>query len=103
MPASSMARLARFFYDPSGAFATGTGLGNAENAARTDDLSPSAASRADLALGAAFRARTVANFATVLLVDGDLFLGAVRGFLKSDFHVVSKVRAALRLRGIGTA
>src|SRR5581483_5603505 len=55
VPTGSLARLARLFDDPSGAFTTGTGLGNAENASRTDDLPAPAARRKGLALGAALR------------------------------------------------
>src|SRR5581483_11368583 len=102
-PAAAVTGLARFLQDAPRAFATRAGLRNAENSPRTDDLAPSAASRARPALRARLRSRTVADIAPVVLGDRDFLFATVRGFLERDFHVVAQIGAPLRLRRVGTA
>ena len=79
----------------------GTGLGDAEDAARVDDLAAAAAGRAGPDAGAGFGARAVAGVAAFRLGDRDLLFAAVGGFLEGDLHVVAQVVAALRLAGVG--
>src|SRR5581483_8456893 len=102
-PAAAVTGLARFLQDAPRAFATRAGLRNAENSPRTDDLAPSAASRARPALRARLRSRTVADIAPVVLGDRDFLFATVRGFLERDLHVVAQIGAPLRLRRVGTA
>ena len=74
-----------------------TGLRDAEDAARGDDLAATVAGRAGPGARTGFRARTVADVAALGFGDGDFLLAAHRGFLERDLQVVAKVVAALGL------
>ena len=81
----------------------GTRLGNAEDAARIDNLTATAAGRAGFGAGTRFGARTLARLAAFRLGDGDLFLAAVGRFLEGDLHIIPEIVTPPRLRGIGPA
>src|SRR5208283_5054639 len=97
--AGAGAGAARLVHDPSAAFTTGTGLGNAENAARTDDLAASAASGAGFCDGALLRPAAVAGVALAHFRDGDFLFATLGGFHESQFHVIAQIVAALRAAG----
>src|SRR5262249_4092798 len=83
----------------SGAVALRAGLGNAEDAARGDDLAATAATRANPGPRTAFGSGSVACLTAIKFRDRDLLLGAMGGFLEGDFHVIAQVVPALGLRG----
>src|ERR1700688_5124163 len=60
------------------------------------DLSPAAAGDAGYDTRACLRARAVAGFAKFQPRNADFGVHAGGGFLKTQFHVVTKIRAALR-------
>ena len=78
-----------------------TGLSDAENAARADDLSTPAAGRAGFGVRTGLGAAAVADLAALGLGNGNLFLGSVGGLLESDLHVIAQVIPALWLGRIG--
>jgi hypothetical protein len=99
----SLASAAGVLDDATCALATGTGLGNAENAAGADHLAATTTGGAGFNLGFGRAAGTMANIALIELADGDLFLGAVGGLLERKLHIVSKIASALGSGGVGTA
>ena len=95
----AVAGFARLFQNAARAFAMGAGLGDAENAARGQHLSASAAGRAGLFWSRVPR-RYRRRSRTVELGDGDFLFAAQRGFFERDFQIVTQIVAALRLRRI---
>src|ERR1035437_22266 len=98
----SVTSATRFFDDAPRALTLRAGLRDAEDAARTDDLSASTADGAGFGAGTGFRAGAVAGAATFGFGDGDFLFATVSGFLEGDFQVVTQIVAALRLHGVGT-
>ena len=100
MLAAAGTLLAGFFQDAPRAFAVRTGLRDAENAARGEDLAATAAGAALAHFGAGFRAGAVAAIAFVGLGDGNFLLGAVGRLFQRELQVVAQIIAALRAAGI---
>ena len=78
------------------------GLGDAEDAAGTDDLAATAAGGAGLGGGPLFGAAPVARLARVQLGERDFLLATLGGLQEGDLHVVAQVvaRAARRRRRV---
>jgi hypothetical protein len=78
-------------------------LGDAENAARTDDLAASAASGAGFCSGALLGPAAFAGIAFTQLGDGDFLFATQGGFQEGEFHVVAQIVAALSATGAAFA
>src|SRR5205085_7923851 len=91
---------ARLVDRPASAFAAWTGLRDAEDASRRNDLPAAIARRARLIMRALLRARSTARFARVELRDGDFLFATVRRLVTSDFQIVAQIRAAQCTAGI---
>ena len=97
----AVAGFARPLDHPAGALAMGTGLGDAENAAGTNDLAAAAAGGTGPDLRPLFRAVAFAGLALVGFGERHLLFATPGGFLESQFHVIAQIRALLGLTRIG--
>ena len=90
---------ARFVNNTPAPAAVRAGLGDAENAARTDHLAVAPARRAGLGGRAFFRPAAAAHARTGQLVEGDFLLATLRRFQKGNFHVVAQIVPAPAVLG----
>jgi hypothetical protein len=88
-PAGAVTRVAGLVDHATGALAMRAGLGDAEDAARADDLTAAAAGGAGSGSGTGFGSGAIAGITPLGFADGDLLFTAARSLFKGDLEVIS--------------